>query len=221
MESKSTADLKDILRAVLHPRGDQDAYEKNMRPVFAFMCFTEGCPIKCRTPFINSTNVAVAAQNKGMLPRLSRMGKATLQGKSLSTFIKPPEEVFICLTLAKYILHQLQERDVSTDEFRVGNPPELPVGPYRPKSNDAYDQNDINFFYSNLKKVHGIMMKDLKKKKELRWVYFNFEEPHSVDDANDSEGEQSQQEDTTTVAKNASSAPCFEYDDDDDDIELV
>ena len=182
-----------------------------MGPIFQIMCFTEGSPARIRSPFLNSSNSAVSYNTAGMQLRLSIPAKAKLNGRSLSDVIKPPEEVFICLVVAKFLLAKLiSEGKANADEFKVGSPLALPVTPYKAKSNDAYEQNDINFFYRHVKTVLSLYKEDLEKAVDKRWIYFDF-----AADFDDGEQEQAVDGDAESLdaespASNVNLVPFFE-----------
>ena len=204
---------------MLKPRGDRDAYEKTMLPIFALMCFTEGCPVPCKTPFLDANGNPVAPQSQRMLPRLSMQGMDILHGKSVSTFIKPPEEVFICLTLAKFILSKLQGLDVNVDEFRVGNPPQLPVCSYKAKTNDGYDQTDINFFYEHIQRVVEIMKEDRAKPMKERWMVFDYPERNASSPSNldKSDKDNCDLDNAATIENHVSNSTFWKFDDSDEE----
>lgn len=145
------------------------------------MCFTEGCPNKVNMPFQNAEGKATPAKNEHQNhPKLSKQGYLALHGKSLGDFIKPPEEVFICLTLAKYLLYKLKNDLGPPKNYLDGEPSSFPVSPWKEQSNQGYEQIDLDFFFHHCRRVVDIHKEDLSKDVKERWVCFDYQDEIGV-----------------------------------------
>lgn len=206
--------LQSIFRCVLSPRSNRDLYEPLMRPILAVMCFTEGCVARTKSPFLNSDGSPVASLGEGMIPRLSTQGMKALNKKSLSDFMLPPEEVFVCLTLAKCIAWKMKNDGHALTEFCTPNTNALPVSPWKGKKTDAYEQDDIDFFYSHITVVNEVYKEDRQKPVSQRWMYFDFttELPNNANPsaASTTDGEAAQAT-AANVTVTVDAAPIFTY----------
>jgi hypothetical protein len=179
------------------------------------MCFTEGCVARTKLPFVNSEGSPVASLGEGMIPRLSTQGMKALNKKSLSHFMLPPEEVFICLTLAKYIAWKIKKEGHPLDEFFPLGESSLQVSPWKGKKTDAYEQDDIDFFYRHIGTINALYKDDKNKPKSEQWMYFDFdaELPNNANDsAVGTNGEGTTAVEATVATVPDSAAPFFTYD---------
>jgi hypothetical protein len=104
-----------------------------------------------------------------------------LNKSTISDFIYPPEETFICLVLSKYILTELQKLGESVAPYEVDTgsadkpAKRLPVEPWKGAKADSVDLQDLDFFFSRQKRVHSVWLanKQVKNKSE-RDMYLDF-----------------------------------------------
>lgn len=183
--SLDNEDYKAILHCTLNPRTNRDTYNSRMTPILALMCFTEGCPCPVKQPFVNAAGKEVPRSSAmgSMLPVLSTSAMRAINKSTVSCYISPAEETYICLVLSKYLLYYLERASVDLDEFRkqttvvvdqqVSAP--LIVEPWRGSKADSVDQKDLDFFFTRRPIVDKAYAEDCKEKDlSLRWLYLDF-----------------------------------------------
>lgn len=194
----------------MNPHKDRDSYQKTMTPIFAVMCFTEGCAVKAPRPFVNEHGQAVASNSTDKLPALSREAMDILHGRPLGNFIKPPEETFICLIIAKYLAWYFttnSEENYDLTEFKKENDSGnrvLPIAPWKGSGTSGWEQVDYDFFWRNIQKVMSDYHTDKVKEMQDRWCVFNFPKPSTTeinDEEDDEDGNGSGNEGTNGTDK--------------------
>ena len=185
-ENPDTDMLKKVLSCCLHPR-KEDKYVEIMHDIFAFMCFMEssrGIHI-VKHPFVTEAgqpSTGIINKNS-MVSDLSTAAYESLNGKSVSSFLFPTEEVFCCLTLAKYLFYVLQKKSVDLKEFRCPETKNFPVTPFQKVNNSSYTQTDRDFFYSQIKVVSKCFDRDQKETDAAKKSFlFDFTAKISRDD---------------------------------------
>lgn len=191
--------LKNILRCCLNPRGQKKEYEKYMKEIFAHLSFLEGSygTNAVKEPFSAKDGRNISANSKSSeVQGLSVEAKTFMNGKCVSDFLFPTEEVFFCLTIAKYVLallEKLAKKDSQVDlsDFYSDHERKLfPVTPFKKSHNACYGQEDLNFYnryvtivqqiYVNDKRVSATLAKSQKTNaapcQDTRWLVFDYGE---------------------------------------------
>lgn len=165
----NTENLRSILCACIKPRRNSPDYKDALLDLFAYLCFLEGSygSKNCLTPYINSEGTQIASNSKSSeIAGLSNEAMEFLNGKSLSMMIAPTEELFFCLTIAKFVAAKLQDVGADMDEFKLQKhekKSELVITPFRKSLNACYGSNDLKFFEDNIKIFLSSYDDDIKK----------------------------------------------------------
>jgi hypothetical protein len=172
----SEEDMLPILKAALHPRANRQQYTSSMKEILMLMCFTEGSSCPARKPFVDKDGREVARSDREMLPILSASAMRALHQKTISCFIFPAEETFICLVLAKFLLFHLRRTDMEmVTQFLDQS--QVILEPWRGAKADSVDLKDLSFFFSRRSLVDKCFLED-KKLTDVRehWFYIDFAE---------------------------------------------
>lgn len=170
-----------MLRQALFPRQNQVEYEKVIQPFLELTIFLDG-GAPCGRPFVDAAGCILARSQRSSAKKLSIKAMKDLNGKSVSEFIYPPEETFIVLTMAKYLLGTLNSEDIK--EFTAPANGLDPVSPWKGTGNDSVAKEDLAFFFKNSRAISDIFVRDLNESDtSKRWLMMDFnEELHPVTD---------------------------------------
>lgn len=173
-QEQERSKLVALLKALLNPRGNFQVDNDLLMPIFALMCFTEGTTL-CKTvkPFLNDKGTPVAFSSEHATSSLSTEAMEALNGRKFSSIIYPPEEAFICLILAKYVMHLLHNshrRSCPPDPNNFASDEDddfasmlekegittYGIIKYKKETNESYDKNDFRYFFKQVEKIHKI-----------------------------------------------------------------
>lgn len=160
-----------------------------MTEIFSLLSFLEGShgAQNVTHPFANRNGDSITANSKSSkVHDLSFEARTYMNGKCISNFIYPTEEVFFCLVIAKFVSAQLlnfAKKDKDLDLSDIGCVKDeygnilFPITPFKKSQNACYGKNDLDFFFASATHVKHVWLKDLDRNtdKSDRWMVLNFQ----------------------------------------------